>query len=78
VFDITRDASEHLAFGFGVHHCMGAALARLEARVALDEMLTQLPDFAVDYDGLERAHSGNVHGYTRVPVRFTPHSINGQ
>jgi cytochrome P450 len=77
-FDVGRDTSEHLAFGFGVHHCIGAALARLEARVALDEMLSMLPDFAVDADGLERAHSGNVHGYTRVPVRFTPNALDGR
>ncbi len=77
-FDIRRDTSEHLGFGFGVHHCMGAALARLEARVALDEMLSMLPDFIVDADGLERAHSGNVRGYTRVPVRFTPGTFDGK
>jgi cytochrome P450 len=77
-FDIRRDTSEHLAFGFGVHHCVGAALARLEARVALDELLSMLPDFTVDADGLERAHSGNVRGYTRVPVRFTPTTLDGK
>jgi hypothetical protein len=71
-FDIERDASDHLAFGFGIHHCLGAALARLEARVALEEMLTRIPDFVVNESGLERMHSGNVRGYTRVPITFTP------
>lgn len=72
VFDVGRDTSEHLAFGFGVHHCIGAALARLEGRIALAELLAHMPDFRVERDGLERAHSGNVVGYTHVPVRFTP------
>jgi cytochrome P450 len=72
VFDVGRDTSEHLAFGFGIHHCIGAALARLEGRIALAEILAHMPDFRVDRDALERAHSGNVIGYTRVPVRFTP------
>lgn len=74
VFDVGRDTSEHLAFGFGVHHCLGAALARLEGRIALAEILAHMPDFRVERDALERAHSGNVIGYTKVPVRFTPHA----
>jgi len=71
-FDVGRDTAEHLAFGFGVHHCIGAALARLEGRIALAEILAHMPDFTVERDALERAHSGNVIGYTKVPVRFTP------
>lgn len=70
-FDVGRDTAEHLGFGFGIHHCIGAALARLEGRVALGEILAHLPDFTVDRDGLERAHSGNVIGFTKVPVKFT-------
>lgn len=72
VFDVGRDTAEHLAFGFGIHHCIGAALARLEGRVALAELLAHMPDFRVEREGLERAHSGNVIGFTKVPVRFTP------
>jgi len=77
VFDIGRDTSEHLAFGFGVHHCLGAALARLEGRIALAEILAHMPHFSVERDALERAHSGNVIGYTKVPVRFTPRATPG-
>ena len=73
VFDIRRNARDHLGFGAGAHACLGAPLARLEARVALEEILAVAPDFAVDEAGLERMHSPQVRGYTRVPVRFTPH-----
>jgi cytochrome P450 len=78
VFDIARDTSEHLAFGFGIHHCIGAALARLEGRVALAGILAHMPDFRVERDALERAHSGNVIGYTKVPVVFTPRASPGE
>ena len=71
-FDVTRDAQGHLAFGHGVHVCLGAALARLEMRVSLEEIHRRLPDYEVDYGGLERMHSGNVRGYSKMPLRFTP------
>ena len=70
-FDLDRDTSDHVAFGFGLHFCLGAALARLEARVALEELLARLPDFAVALAGLTRVHSGNVRGYSVVPIRFS-------
>jgi cytochrome P450 len=69
-FDIRRTVRDHLGFGAGLHACLGAALARLEARVALEEILSAIPDFAVDESGLERMHSPQVRGYTKVPVRF--------
>jgi cytochrome P450 len=71
-FDVGRDTSGSLALGIGIHHCLGAALARLEGTIALQEMLARIPDFAVDHRGLARMHSGNVRGYTTVPVSFTP------
>jgi cytochrome P450 len=70
-FDLDRDPSDHVAFGFGLHFCLGAALARLEARVAVEELLARVPDFDVQRDGLVRVHSGNVRGYSVVPIRFT-------
>ena len=72
-FDIRRHARDHLGFGGGLHACLGAALARLEARVAMEEILGALGDFAVDEASLERMHSPNVRGLTREVLTFTPH-----
>ena len=72
VFDVGRDTAGHLAFGIGIHHCLGASLARLEATIALQEILARIPDFQVDAEGLERIHSGNVRGFGKVPITFTP------
>jgi len=67
-FDVGRDTSGSLAFGIGIHHCIGAALARLEARVCLEELLAVGPEFEVDTRDLERVHSGNVRGFSRLPM----------
>ncbi len=71
VFDIRRDTSAHVAFGRGTHFCMGAALARLEARVALEEIHRRLRDVEVDTPGLVRVHSVNVRGFSAMPITFT-------
>lgn len=67
-FDIHRDIDHHLSFGYGIHFCLGAALARLEGRVALDEVLNRFPDWEVDWDGAIQAHTPNVRGWERLPV----------
>jgi len=67
-FDIHRSIDHHLAFGYGVHFCMGAALARLEGRVALDEVLQRWTDWEVDWDHAQRAHTSTVRGWERMPV----------
>jgi cytochrome P450 len=72
VFDIGRDTSQHLAFGKGTHFCMGASLARLEARVALAAIQARLPDFELDATQLVRVHSANVRGFASMPITFTP------
>jgi cytochrome P450 len=66
-FDIRRGAS-HLSFGQGLHFCLGSALARMQARVALEEILTPLARRQVDYDGAEMAHTSSVRGWGRLPV----------
>ncbi len=71
-FAIDRKISQHLAFGFGVHFCLGARLARLEARVAMEEIHKRLPDYRVDESGVSVVHAGNVAGLATLPIRFTP------
>lgn len=66
-FDIHRGAS-HLSFGQGLHFCLGAALARMEARVALEEVLKRWPDWEVDYDNAEKAHTQSVRGWAKMPL----------
>jgi cytochrome P450 len=67
VYDVGRDCKESLAFGRGIHFCLGAALARLEACVSLEELLARSPGYAVDEAGLVRIHSGNVRGFASIP-----------
>jgi cytochrome P450 len=69
-FDISRDAKSHLAFGFGTHFCLGASLARLEARIALEELLARLPEFRVDVAASERLGGGVVRGFASLPIEF--------
>ena len=67
-FDIHRDQGPHLTFGYGMHFCLGAALARLEARVALDEVLSRFPDWEIDEDNVELASTSTVRGWESMPV----------
>ena len=66
-FDIHRRGS-HLSFGQGLHFCLGSALARLEARVAFEEVLKRWSDWEVDYANAERAHTASVRGWAHLPV----------
>jgi cytochrome P450 len=67
-FDIHRKIDHHLAFGYGVHFCLGAALARLEGRVALDEVLNRFPEWDVDWDNAIQARTSTVRGWEKLPV----------
>jgi cytochrome P450 family 142 subfamily A polypeptide 1 len=73
MLDIRRDPNPHLAFGFGTHFCLGAALARLELRAMVPAVLARLPDLALaDGPSLEYRPSNFVSGLESLPVRFTP------
>jgi cytochrome P450 len=69
-FDITRKVPTQIAFGYGLHHCLGASLARLESRVSLEELHRRIPEYEIDESRLERVHMSNVHGFASVPMRF--------
>ena len=71
-FDIHRSIDHHVAFGYGIHFCLGAALARMEGRIALEETLGRFPDWTVDHGGVVRLHTSTVRGYSRVPVVTRP------
>jgi cytochrome P450 len=68
-FDIERQPGITIGFGHGVHACLGAALARLESRIALEELAKRWSRLEVDEDGLRRVNMANVAGYSNVPVR---------
>jgi cytochrome P450 len=68
-FDVERPPGITIGFGHGVHSCLGAALARLESRIALEEIIARWPRLEVDESGLRRVNMSNVAGYSNVPVR---------
>jgi len=69
-FDIDRDHTDSLSFGKGTHFCLGASLARLEGRVALETIRAAWRDWRIDHTGLARVHSPNVRGFAAMPVTF--------
>lgn len=70
-FDIHRTVGQHLTFGYGIHYCLGAALARLEGRIALDEVLNRFPQWEVDADRAKLAQTSTVRGWETLPVVFS-------
>jgi cytochrome P450 len=67
-FDVHRRFDHHVSFGYGVHYCLGAALARMEGRIALEETLARHPSWAVDHERARRLHTSTVRGWVNVPV----------
>jgi len=68
-FDVDRVIDRHVTLGFGTHYCLGASLARLEGKVALEEVLKRFPEWDVVWDETEMVHTSTVRGYAKVPVR---------
>jgi cytochrome P450 len=71
-YDLDRRTQDLVSFGSGRHFCMGAALARMEARVALTEVRALVKDYEVDPSGMARVHSINVRGFAALPTTVTP------
>ncbi|MEO8602081.1 MAG: cytochrome P450 [bacterium] len=69
-FDVGRDVPVQVALGHGAHKCLGAALARIEGRVALEELHARIPHYAVDEAACTRVHMSNVHGFASVPMTW--------
>ena len=66
-FDIHRRGG-HLSFGQGLHFCLGTSLARMQARVVLEELLKRWPEWDVDYAGATKAHTASVRGWAKLPI----------
>jgi cytochrome P450 len=72
-FDISRHPNPHIAFGHGIHSCIGAALARLEARIALSNFLESVESFELaSNEPWEPRQALHVHGPSHLPIRFVP------
>ena len=71
-YDVERDTSASIGFGAGPHFCMGAALARIEGRVALEELTKRVASYDIDEAGITRVHSVNVRGLASLPTSITP------
>lgn len=69
-FDIGREPNPHIAFGHGIHFCLGAPLARLEASIALPDLLTRLGRFELAEEAWEPRSALHVFGPNTLPVRF--------
>ncbi len=66
--DVRRRIDNHVSFGHGIHFCVGASLARLESRIAMEETLTRFPAWEADHDRAVRLHTSTVRGYAEVPI----------
>ena len=67
-FDIHREVRKHVTFGYGIHFCLGASLARTEGRIALEEVLKRFPEWSIDRSKVVRQHTSTVRGYGNVGV----------
>ena len=72
LFDVHRQIDRHVSFGFGIHLCLGAALARLETRIAFEEFLRRFPEYTIAETGVVRQYSSNVRGLQNLPIVLEP------
>lgn len=70
IFDVTRSPRQHLTFGVGAHYCLGNALARIEGRIALDEIMNRWPDWKVDLDSAMFSSASAVRGWDSMPAHL--------
>ena len=66
--NVRRRIDRHVSLGYGTHFCLGASLARLEGRIALEETLARFPEWEVDWEDTEMVHTSTVRGYAKVPI----------
>lgn len=76
-FDITRANNSHLAFSDGIHYCLGAALARIEAEIAINTLVQQLPDIKLSQEKLEWRNKVSVRSLKALPITFKPTKVSG-
>lgn len=67
-FDATRHFDHHVSLGLGIHFCLGAALARMEARIGIEETLVRFPEWQVDHDAATLLYTSTVRGYDKLPL----------
>ncbi len=67
-FDVHREVSRHLTFGNGIHLCMGSALARMEGRIALEELLVRIPEWDIDMEKARLSPTSTVRGWETLPA----------
>ena len=72
-WDLHRRAPRTVGFGHGTHACLGRHVARLEARVALEEILSAMPDYTIDLASAERLYTEYVQGFASLPIEFEPY-----
>ncbi len=67
-FDVTRRFDQHVSLGHGIHFCLGASLARMESRVAIEELIARFPSWEVDEANSEMVHTSTVRGWHDLPI----------